>query len=102
MRLGLAPKPGGTSWRQLYGLALMCGIGFTMSLFIGALAFPGDPARIDAAGIGTLAGSLIVGACRMGRASLAPPCRASSPTIERTRANSSPPTSVRGRWIILS
>ena len=61
VRTGLAPKPAGTSWPQIYGTALLCGIGFTMSLFIGALAFPGDPARIDAAKIGTLAGSLLSG-----------------------------------------
>ena len=59
IRSGLAPMPHGTSWRQLYGAATLCGIGFTMSLFIGALAFPGDPARIDAAKLGTLAGSLL-------------------------------------------
>ena len=61
VRSGLAPRPAGTSWPQIYGTALLCGIGFTMSLFIGALAFPGDPARIDAAKIGTLAGSLLAG-----------------------------------------
>ncbi len=59
VKSGLAPKPDGTSWRQLYGAATLCGIGFTMSLFIGALAFPGDAARADAAKIGTLAGSLL-------------------------------------------
>ena len=59
VRSGLAPMPNGTTWRQLYGAATLCGIGFTMSLFIGALAFPGDPARIDAAKFGTLAGSLL-------------------------------------------
>lgn len=59
VRTGLAPKPAGTSWPQIYGTALLCGIGFTMSLFIGALAFPGDAARIDAAKIGTLAGSFL-------------------------------------------
>jgi NhaA family Na+:H+ antiporter len=59
VRTGLAPKPAGTSWQQIYGTALLCGIGFTMSLFIGALAFPGDEARIDSAKIGTLAGSLL-------------------------------------------
>ncbi len=58
IRTGLAPHPECTNWRQLYGAALLCGIGFTMSLFIGALAFP-DPALVDEAKIGTLAGSLL-------------------------------------------
>jgi NhaA family Na+:H+ antiporter len=57
-RLGLCSKPIGVSWPQLYGGALLCGVGFTMSLFIGALAFPGRPELIDAAKIGTLTGSL--------------------------------------------
>jgi len=61
VRAGLAPRPAGTSWPQIYGTALLCGIGFTMSLFIGALAFPGDPALIDEAKIGTLAGSFLAG-----------------------------------------
>jgi NhaA family Na+:H+ antiporter len=39
IRLGLARLPTGTSWTQLYGAAVLCGIGFTMSLFIGGLAF---------------------------------------------------------------
>jgi NhaA family Na+:H+ antiporter len=59
VRSGLAPMPHGATWRHIYGAALLCGIGFTMSLFIGALAFPGDAARIDGARIGTLAGSLV-------------------------------------------
>ena len=59
-RTGLAPKPEAVTWRQLYGAALLCGIGFTMSLFIGALAFT-DQALVDAAKIGTLAGSLAAG-----------------------------------------
>jgi NhaA family Na+:H+ antiporter len=59
VRAGLAPKPEGAGWVQLYGAAILCGIGFTMSLFIGALAFPGDPLRVDEAKLGTLAGSLL-------------------------------------------
>ena len=56
---GLAPQPACTSWLQLYGASLLCGIGFTMSLFIGALAFPGDAILIDEAKLGILAGSLL-------------------------------------------
>ena len=59
VRSGLAAMPASTSWRHCYGAALLCGIGFTMSLFIAALAFPDDPARIDAAKLGILAGSLL-------------------------------------------
>ena len=43
-RLGLVSLPAQLTWRLLYGAALLCGIGFTMSLFIGHLAFP-DGAR---------------------------------------------------------
>ncbi len=39
IKSGLCPKPEGTNWAQLYGLSVLCGIGFTMSLFIGGLAF---------------------------------------------------------------
>ncbi|MCY7280529.1 MAG: Na+/H+ antiporter NhaA [Sphingomonas bacterium] len=56
---GLATRPAGTSWTQLYGAAILCGIGFTMSLFIGGLAWPGRPDLVDAAKVGTLAGSLL-------------------------------------------
>ena len=59
IRSGLARRPAGASWLQLYGVALLCGIGFTMSLFIGALAFPGAPALVDEVKIGVLLGSLL-------------------------------------------
>ena len=61
VRSGLAPRPAGTTTAQLYGAALLCGIGFTMSLFIGALAFPDNPEAIEAAKLGTLVGSLLSG-----------------------------------------
>jgi NhaA family Na+:H+ antiporter len=59
VRLGLASRPRGASWLQVYAVALLCGIGFTMSLFIGALAFPGRPALVEEAKIGILLGSLL-------------------------------------------
>ena len=58
-RTGFARRPEGASWRQLWGMALLCGIGFTMSLFIGQLAFPGDAALIEEAKLGVLLGSLL-------------------------------------------
>lgn len=62
-RLGFAKRPAHASWPQVWGVAALCGIGFTMSLFIGELAFPGagEPARLlrDEAKIGILAGSFV-------------------------------------------
>ncbi|RVU15818.1 Na+/H+ antiporter NhaA [Methylobacterium oryzihabitans] len=59
VRLGLAPRPAGASWRHVYGVALLCGIGFTMSLFIGGLAFAGMPELEAETKLGVLAGSLL-------------------------------------------
>ena len=50
---------GGASWPQLWGMALLCGIGFTMSLFIAGLAFPTAPILIEEAKLGVLGGSVI-------------------------------------------
>jgi NhaA family Na+:H+ antiporter len=58
VRLGIGSAPAGTSWLQFYGLALLTGIGFTMSLFIGTLAFQA-PELNDAVRIGVLSGSLL-------------------------------------------
>jgi NhaA family Na+:H+ antiporter len=58
-RLGFAARPAGCGWRHIYGLSLLCGIGFTMSLFIGALAFAGRPELAEQAKAGILLGSLI-------------------------------------------
>jgi NhaA family Na+:H+ antiporter len=59
VRLGLAAPLRGATWLQLWGVAMLGGIGFTMSLFIGALAFPNDPALVEEAKLGVLAGSLL-------------------------------------------
>ena len=57
--LKLARRPTGAKWVELYGVSLLCGIGFTMSLFIGQLAFPlGDPADQAQVRIGVVMGSL--------------------------------------------
>lgn len=58
VKSGFAAKPRGATWLQIYGVALLCGIGFTMSLFIGGLAFA-DPHLIDEAKLGTLSGSVL-------------------------------------------
>jgi len=57
VKLRIAERPGG-GWWQIYGMALIAGIGFTMSLFIGGLAFA-DPGVQDQVKIGVLAGSLL-------------------------------------------
>lgn len=58
-RLGLAARPAGATWPQLWGMAILCGIGFTMSLFIGALAFPAHPYLVEEAKLGVMVGSLL-------------------------------------------
>lgn len=59
-KLRLAKLPAQASWGQMTGVALLCGIGFTMSLFIALLAFD-DPAMQDHAKIGILLGSVVSG-----------------------------------------
>jgi Na+:H+ antiporter, NhaA family len=58
IRLGWADCPRDASFVQLYGVSALCGIGFTMSLFIGLLAFPGAPHLEAGVKLGVLAGSL--------------------------------------------
>ncbi|MBU3647793.1 MAG: Na+/H+ antiporter NhaA, partial [Limnohabitans sp.] len=59
IRLGWARLPRGATWLSLYGIAVLTGVGFTMSLFIGGLAFVGDTAFDERLGI--VLGSLLSG-----------------------------------------
>jgi NhaA family Na+:H+ antiporter len=71
VRFGFADLPEGAGWGQVWGVGVLCGIGFTMSLFIGGLAFD-DPAFLRAAKIGILVASAVagvVGAVLLGRSS---------------------------------
>ncbi|TAJ58570.1 Na+/H+ antiporter NhaA [Brevundimonas sp.] len=59
--LKLGRRPTRATWAELYGVSLLCGVGFTMSLFIGALAFPGaidSPEQVEVK-LGVLAGSFL-------------------------------------------
>lgn len=60
VKLGWAKRPLGASWTDLAGVALLCGVGFTMSLFIGGLAFE-DPVTGDLVRLGVISGSLVAG-----------------------------------------
>jgi NhaA family Na+:H+ antiporter len=61
VRAGLSPMPGGASHVKLLGVSAVGGIGFTVALFIAALAFPAAPGLLDEAKLGILAGSLAAG-----------------------------------------
>ena len=56
-----AALPGGTTWRQVCGLSVLCGIGFTMSLFVANLAFPGADDVLATAKVGILLSSVLSG-----------------------------------------
>ena len=58
-KTGLAPRPTGSSWLHIWGIAVLCGIGFTMSLFIAMLAFPAPLLQANEAKLGILGGSLV-------------------------------------------
>jgi NhaA family Na+:H+ antiporter len=59
--LRIGARPSGATWMQVYGVSLLCGVGFTMSLFIGVLAFPGavdSPEQIEVK-LGVIGGSIL-------------------------------------------
>jgi NhaA family Na+:H+ antiporter len=60
VKAGFGAKLRGATWLQIYGVGTLCGIGFTMSLFIGSLAFA-DPMLVEEAKIGTMMGSFASG-----------------------------------------
>lgn len=59
-KLGISTMPKGMNFKQIYGAALLCGVGFTMSLFIGGLAFAGETPLFDER-LGIIMGSIVSG-----------------------------------------
>jgi NhaA family Na+:H+ antiporter len=57
--LKLARRPMGARWLEIFGASALCGIGFTMSLFIGGLAFQGRPELEADVRLGVVVGSLL-------------------------------------------
>jgi NhaA family Na+:H+ antiporter len=61
LKSGITSLPTGATWRQMIGVSVLCGIGFTMSLFIGNLAFAGQDEALKATKVGILISSLLAG-----------------------------------------
>jgi NhaA family Na+:H+ antiporter len=61
IKFGLSPMPGNASWVKLYGVSVVAGIGFTVALFIAALAFHSSRELLDQAKLGVLSGSVAAG-----------------------------------------
>jgi Na+:H+ antiporter, NhaA family len=61
VKLGIADRPGGAGWLRIGGVSVLAGIGFTVALFIGALAYPTDARLLDEAKVGILLGSAAAG-----------------------------------------
>ena len=59
VKLNFAEKPNNSNWLSLYAVSILTGIGFTMSLFVGNLAFANSETYLDGVKIGVLAGSLL-------------------------------------------
>jgi len=61
IKLGVAELPLETTFRQIIGVAMLAGVGFTMSIFVANLAFPDQQMLLDSSKVGIIAGSLIAG-----------------------------------------
>ena len=59
VKLKIADKPNGSTWPAFYAVSILTGIGFTMSLFVGNLAFANNLEYMDGVKIGVLTGSLL-------------------------------------------
>lgn len=59
IKKGLASMPSNANFQQLYGISVLCGIGFTMSLFVGTLAYKTQPFYLNEVRLGVLCGSFI-------------------------------------------
>jgi NhaA family Na+:H+ antiporter len=66
IKLGLATLPRGSTWGHLFAIGALTGIGFTMSLFLGSLAFTDSSAHEDAMRIGVIGGSILSAALGIG------------------------------------
>ncbi|MDT8273129.1 MAG: Na+/H+ antiporter NhaA, partial [Desulfomonilia bacterium] len=63
VKIGIASLPEGVGMRHIAGVGMLCGIGFTMSIFISELSFPGQPDILAMAKTGIFAASLLAGIC---------------------------------------
>ncbi len=88
-RLGICSLPPGTTLAQLHGVAILGGIGFTMSLFIGTLAFV-DPAYAGALRIGVLSGSILSGIAGYALLRFAAPAERRQPRVVGRAARAQP------------
>jgi NhaA family Na+:H+ antiporter len=61
VRLGWAELPKASHWLSMYGVAILCGVGFTMSLFLGTLVFQGNSALLIEVRLGVLSASIVSG-----------------------------------------
>lgn len=61
IKSGMAKMPDKSSWLALYGVSILCGIGFTMSLFLGTLSFENESIYLDEVRLGVISGSLLSG-----------------------------------------
>ena len=84
IRCGFGALPEGADWRQVHGVALLTGVGFTMSLFIGTLAFPAEGYDVDIR-IAVLLASMLSAICGDAVLRVASPASSKSPSAESDR-----------------